>query len=154
DLDRAIHADGASDSVLVLLVGGALDLLAVELAAADELVHQRVVLGQDVALGLAREVDPAVADVCDEAAQVVAAAGDEQHGGGGAHAALVGLGLGARVDRAARGLDRILEDLEDLVALYAGVIDAIAIDQIAAVVDDVADLVHRDRRRDLAGGVA
>src|SRR6185295_17020430 len=151
DLDRAVYPHGAGHRVLVLLVGGALDLLAVELAAADQLVHQRVVLGQDVALVLAREVDPAVADVGDEAAQVVAAAGDEQHGGGGAHAALVGLGLGARVDRAARRLDRVLEDLEDLVALHARVIDAIAIDQIAAVVDRVADLVDRDRRRDLAG---
>ena len=33
-------------------------------------------------------------------------------------------------------------------------IDAVAIDQVAVVVHRVADLVHRDRRRDLAGGVA
>ena len=74
DLDRAVDADGARDRVLVLLVRRALDLLAVELAAADQLVHQRVVLGEHVALVLAREVDAAVADVRDEAAQVIAAA--------------------------------------------------------------------------------
>ena len=76
DLDRAVDADRARDRVLVLLVRRALDLLAVELAAADQLVHQRVVLGEDVALVLAREVDAAVADVRDEAAQVIAGAGD------------------------------------------------------------------------------
>src|SRR6185369_8488300 len=54
---------------------------------------------------------------------------------------------------AARGLDRVLEDLQDLVALHAGMVDAIAIDQVAVVEHCVADLVDRDRRRDLAGGV-
>jgi hypothetical protein len=58
--------------------------------------------------------------VRDEAAQVVAAAGDQEHGRGGAHAALVGLGLGAAVDRAACGLDRVLEHLQDLVGLTPG----------------------------------
>ena len=39
-------------------------------------------------------------------------------------------------------------------ACTAGVIDAVAVDQVAVVVDRVADLVDGDRRRDLAGGVA
>ena len=112
-----------------------------------------MILGEHVALALAREVTAAVADVRDEAAQLIAGAGDEQHGGGGAHAALVGLGLRARVDRAARGLHGVLEHLEDLVRLHARVVDAIAIEQVALVVHRVADLVHGDRRGDLAGGV-
>src|SRR6185295_15977083 len=47
-----------------------------------------------------------------------------------------------------------LEDLEDLVALHSRMIDAVAVDQIAAVEHRVADLVDRDRRCDLAGGVS
>ena len=107
----------------MLLVRRALDLLAVELAAADQLVHQRVILGQDVHLVLPREIDARIADVRDEAAQAIAAARDQQHGRGRAHAALVALGLRAIVDGAARGLDRVLEHLQDLVGLHARMVD-------------------------------
>ena len=138
---------------LYCLYGDDLDLLAVELAAADQLVHQRVVLGEDVALVLAREIHARIADVRDEAAQVISRAGDQQHGRRRAHAALVGLGLRARVHRTARRLDRVLEHLEDLVGLNRRMIDAVAIDQLAVVVHRVADLVDRDRRSDFAGGV-
>ena len=47
----------------------------------------------------------------------------------------------------------MLEHLEDLVRLHARVIDPVAVDQVAVVVDRVADLVDGDRRGDLAGGV-
>ncbi len=113
-----------------------------------------MIFGQHVALVLAREVDPAVADVRDEAAQVLARPGDQEHRRGRAHAALVGLGLSARVHRGARLLHRVLEDLEHLVRLDAGVIDAVAVEQIAVRVDRIADLVHRDRRGDFARRVA
>ena len=43
------------------------------------------------------------------------------------------------VDRAARLLHRVLEHLQDLERLDARVVDAVALDQIAVVVDRVAD---------------
>jgi hypothetical protein len=87
--------------------------------------------------------------VGDEPAQVIRRARDQQHRRGRAHAALVGLGLGAVVDVAARRLDGVLEDLQDLDRLHRLVVDPVALDQIAVLVHRVADLVHRDRRRDL-----
>ena len=68
DLDRLVDADRPGDGVLVGVVGGAGQVVLGDLAAPDQLVDERVVLGELDDLGLAQQVDPAVADVGDEPA--------------------------------------------------------------------------------------
>src|SRR5262249_1161275 len=147
-------ADGAGDRVLVLLVRRAVDVLALEPAAADELVDQGVIFGELVGLALAHEVDARIADVGDEPTHAAGRASAREQGAGGAHAALLRLGLGAVVDDAARVLHRVLEDLEDLHRRDRRVAAVEALDEVAVLVQAVAQLVDRERRRDLSRGVA
>ena len=109
-LDGLVDADRARDRVLVRLVRGGLEALLGERAAPDQLVDQRVVLGELDHLAGAQHVDAAVADVGDEAA----VAGDEQRRRGGPHAALLRLGLALVVDGLAGRLDRVLEQRQDV----------------------------------------
>ena len=102
DLDALVDADRAGDRVLVRDL---LDLLARELAALDELVEDRVVLGELLDPAVAHQVDAAVADVRDEAVR----ARDEQRRERRAHAALLGVGLRLLVDARARALHGVLE---------------------------------------------
>ena len=85
----------------------ALGLLRRELAAADELCDERVVLGQLLELALADEVGARVADVTDRHAPVL----DESDGHGRAHPGSRGvLGL-PLVDAAVRLLDQLVDAL-------------------------------------------
>ena len=68
DLDGLVDADRARDRVLVGLVRRGLEVSLRDAAAADQLVDQRVVLGELDDLAGAQHVDAAVADVGDEAA--------------------------------------------------------------------------------------
>ena len=145
-----VDADRARDRVLVRLVRGGLEAFLGDAAAADQLVDQRVVLGELDDLAGAQHVDAAVADVGDEAA----VARNQQGGRGRAHAALLGLGLALLVHGLAGGLDGGLEQRQEVLRADARVALRELVDRFAAGLDRVAELVHGELRRDLARGVA
>src|SRR5690606_11778573 len=87
DVDLLGEAEGADDHVLL----GEVDpFVAAELLHAQEVVEQRVVLGERLDAALADAVDAAVADVAD----VEAALTEVDRVDGAAHALLAGVGRG------------------------------------------------------------
>ena len=107
---------------------------------ADELVDERVILGELLGAAVAHHVDAAVAHVPDEAALA-----EQQEGrDGGAHAAFVRLLLAPIEDGHARGLDRVLENPEHVVSGHAGLMTRIGIEDVASAVHRRANLGHRD----------
>jgi hypothetical protein len=139
DLDGLVDADRAGDRVLVRGVGRASQCLARDLAVADQLIDERVILGELLGSVVADHVDAAVAHMGDEAA--LADEQEERHGG--AHATLVRLFLAAVEDGDAGGLDRVFEHAEHVVGGYARLVTRVGVDDVAAAVDGRADL--RDR---------
>ncbi len=150
DLDGFIDADGARDRVLVRGVGRLGQRLARDLAVADELVDERVILGELLRAALADHVDAAVAHVRDEAAL----AQQQERRDRGTHAALVGFLLAAIVDGHAGGLHGVFEHPEHVVRGHARLVTRVGLEDVAPAVDRGADLGDRDLRRDLARGVS
>ena len=124
-LDGLVDADRAGDRVLVGLVRGAVEALLGDAAAPDELVDQRVVLGQLDHLAGAQHVDAAVADVGDEAA----VARDEQGRGRRPHAPLLRLGLALVVDGLPGRLDGMLQEGQHILGADVGVALGVALDR-------------------------
>ena len=148
-LDGLVDADRASDRVFVLLVRGGLEPLLGDAAALDELVDQRVVLGQLDHLPGAQHVDPAVADVGDERA----VAGDQHGRAGGPHPALLRLGDPLVIDGLAGGLDGVLQHRQDLGRRGLAVPLGVVLEQLTPRVSGVPELVHGQLGGHLARGM-
>ena len=149
-LDALVGADGARDRVLVFRIRRRIDLVALDLAAPHQLVDERVILGELVHLVLPQQIDARVAHVRDEAA----IAGDEQRRRGRAHAALLGLGLAAVIDRRARRLHRVLHHRQDLLARVGVVLLGVPLDDVGVLAHHARHFVDSDLRRDLARSVS
>jgi hypothetical protein len=91
-------------------VADLLDLLARELSALDQLVVDGVIFGDLLHAAAARQVDPAVTDVRDEAAR----AEDDERAERRAHAALLRIALRFFVDTRARAVHGVLHQREDV----------------------------------------
>jgi hypothetical protein len=135
DIDVVGHADGARDHRALRMAGR---LLAGDLPFVDQVLHERVVIGQLAEVTVAQQVGPGVADVGDVQPTTL----DERGGQRGPHAAVVGV------------LDRELR--HPVVGGHDGV--AQGRDGRGIVLEDAAvellDGLERRRRRHLTGEMA
>ena len=104
DLDVALDAQRAGDDRALRMLGG---LLLGELALADELLDQRVVLGQARELAVAEDVGAAVADVGHRQVIVLEVGGGER----GTHPGVLVLGPREVVDPPVGGADAVGQPL-------------------------------------------
>src|SRR5690606_25992539 len=120
-------------------------------AVLELVVDQRVILGELRDSAVAREVDPRVADLTDDADR----SGHVERRGGGAHAALLGVELAERVDHVGRVLDRAAHQLAELADdLGAAALLAELGELLLLALEPLPDEVDGLAAGDLAAGAA
>jgi len=110
DIDGLVDPDRSRDRILDRQIG---DLFLGQPSAAQQLVDERVILGELMDLIVPREVDPAVADVRDEPAS----ASEKQGAQRGAHPFLGGVVGGHLVDACACVAHSELQECEHVLAM-------------------------------------